>query len=181
MRDLTSRVCTQLLTATWLILLPMLADAKCQTSRIVAVGDAYPPGVQITDPDVAGRFNIWNGPRVRVNGEAVHLDPDLQDGRFIDWSSGPLHDRPDGVVLFMVSFFCFFDGGDSQEQQIYIVDYLFSPGTDGGHIFLPGRGDARYRRNTSSIVHGVEGSWFRSTRAWEDTIRPLLERALDAT
>jgi len=170
----------RILTAAMLIVVPLFVHAKCQTSRIVAVGDAHPQGVQITEPDIAGRFNIWNGPNVRVNGEAVHLNPDLQDGHFIDWSSGPIHERPTAVALFTVSFFCFFNGGDSHDHQIYIVDYLFSPEVHGGYIFLPGRGDARYPFNAKSIVHGVEGSWFRSTKAWEDTIRPILERSVDA-
>lgn len=170
----------RILIATLLIFLPLFVYAKCQTSRIVAVGDAHPQGVQITEPELAGRFNIWNGPKVRVNGEAIHLNPDLQDGHFIDWSGGPVHQRPSAAVLFTVSFFCFIDSEDSRDRQIYIVDYLFSPEIDGGYIFLPGRGDARFAFNTESIVHGVEGSWFRSTKAWEDTIRPILDRSVDA-
>ena len=162
-----------------LVLAPIDSYGKCQTSRIVAVGDAYPQGVEISGPDTAGRFNVWNGPQVRVNGKAVHLDPDFQHGHFIDWASGPIDERPSGDVLFMVSFFCHIDAGDSRDHQMYVVDYLFSPNVDGGYIFLPGRDDARHRSNVSTIVHGVEGNWFRSTKAWEDTIRPILQRAID--
>jgi hypothetical protein len=82
------------------------------------------------------------------------------------------------VSLYTVTFH---QGGrpDMHEwHRKYVVTYAYAPGNDAGYIYLPGPSDGDvYQRNTFSIVHGVEGSWFRASAAWEQTVRPLIERS----
>ncbi|CAN5299832.1 hypothetical protein BH24PSE2_BH24PSE2_23410 [soil metagenome] len=60
---------------------------------------------------------------------------------------------------------------------LYEVTYHAEPGAERGYVYMPGRGDPRYRQNVSRIVHGAEGNWFYSTRHWERLVRPFIERA----
>lgn len=98
-------------------------------------------------------------------------------GAFIDWSQGTAS-KPAHVSLYTVTFH---QGGrpDMHEwHRKYVVTYAYAPGNDAGYIYLPGPSDGDvYQRNTFSIVHGVEGSWFRASAAWEQTVRPLIERS----
>lgn len=157
---------------------PGTAIAKCQTSEIVVRGPGIADFLSVAAPEGAARFNVWNGPRVRMNGKAIDHDPAHARGNFVDWRHGPVAAPPDGGSSFRVSFFCLFEAS-SGPQEIYVVDYSFSPGTSGGYVYLPGRDDARYTSNVATIVHGVEGSWYRSTRDWERVIRPILENAIE--
>ena len=104
------------------------------------------------------------------------MDPDNQTGNFIYWPSGAVDDFSTDGDTFAVSFFCAYN--DGKPEKIYEIDYRFRVGEKGGYIFLPGAGDSRYYRNVSTIVHDVEGNWFRSTEAWERTIRPIIEQAI---
>ncbi len=156
---------------------PDTAIAKCATTEIVLRGPGIADALSIAAPEGATLFNVWNGPRVRMNGEAYHLDPAHARGRFIDWPSGAIAAPHDDTLNFRASFYCIFDVSTGPEQ-IYEIDYAFSPGVDGGYVYLPGRDDARYASNVATIVHGIEGSWYRSTQDWERVIRPILESAV---
>ncbi len=148
------------------------AAAKCLTGRIDIDGDGLTETLSISDERIASRFNVYNGPSVRVSGEPVHLDPDKQDGHFVYWPSGPLEEVIDEGRTYAVSFFCDFNG---ETHKLYEVDYRFSPLDEQGYIFLPGRADERYFGNVGTIVHGIEGNWFRSTMQWDRVIRPIIE------
>ena len=156
---------------------PGLALAKCPIARLQIDGPALAETITIDNPNIAGRFSIWNGPSVRVNGEPVYLDPKRQDNTFIDWPAGTVDELPKNGVKFSVTFFCFIDAAESL-RRVYEVDYLFEPGSDAGYIFLPGRGDDRYGLNAASIVHFFEGDWFRSSAEWERVIRPIVNDAI---
>ena len=158
---------------------PQHAGAKCPNARLEFVGGALSETLIVDDQDFAGRFNIWIGPGVQVNDEPVHLDPSRTTGAFIDWSSGPMDEPPDEGFSFAVKFFCISEIL-GWKRIVYEVDYLIDDDSDSGYIFLPGEGDPRYRFNTSSIAHGVEGRWFRSSPEWERLIRPMLAQAIAA-
>ncbi len=51
------------------------------------------------------------------------------------------------------------------------------PSSNRGYVHLPGRADKEYRLNTSAILRGVEGNWFRATSEWERLVTPLIARA----
>ncbi len=156
------------------------ASAKSQTIRIQISGASLAAPLEIEDTAILDHFNIWNGPGVRVNGQPIHLDPDDQDriGAFIDWPRGKLSTKPAGLRRYDVAFH---QGGREpmhEWHRRYVVRYEFAPSTEGGYIYLPGPVDGDdYHRNVFSIGHGVEGSWFHSSAAWERLVRPMIEQA----
>lgn len=153
------------------------AFAKCQTSELAIRSSKFSAPLIVSGDDTAGQFNIWNGPNVRMNNEAIHLNPAYTQGNFIDWSSGPLAIAPKSEMKFQIAFFCRSDVS-SEPRKMYAVDYSFSPDSIGGFIYLPGQDDSRYALNVSTIAHRVEGSWYRSTDDWETVIRPILVDAI---
>lgn len=150
--------------------------AKCQTDRIDVSGEGLGNVVSISEPQITSEFFVYNGPGVSVNGQQVHMDPDNQTGNFIYWPAGAVDDFSTDGDTFAVSFFCTYNNG--KPEKIYEIDYHFRMGEKGGYILLPGAADSRYYRNVSTIIHDVEGNWFRSTEAWERTIRPIIEQAI---
>jgi hypothetical protein len=43
--------------------------------------------------------------------------------------------------------------------------------------YLPGRADQQYRINSAKMLHdGLEGNWFRATRAWDDFVKPFIPK-----
>lgn len=155
------------------------AWAKSEIIKIAIVGPGLTAPLEITDPTVLERFNIWNGPGVRVNGQPVHLQNGLDRlGAFIDWSQGPLATPPGGSGLYDVTFHL---GGREPMRdwhRRYFVKYSFDAATEGGYIYLPGRGDGEmYERNVFSIAHGAEGNWLHAAPAWEKYVRPRIAEA----
>lgn len=152
--------------------------AKCQTVRIDIEIEKPSRSLEISDAAIVEMFNFWNGPGVRVNDKPVHLDPNRQQGHFIDWPAGPITDFPADGESYAISFLCDVEKTD-HPRIMYEVDYVFRPGVDGGYIHLPGFGDDRYGPNVSTIVHDVEGMWFRSSANWEQLIRPIISNAIE--
>lgn len=155
--------------------LTITAWSKGLTLKIEIRGDHLTSPIEITNPNVVSRFNIWNGPGVRVNNVSVHMDPSHQAGGFIDWPKGAVLERPAELHHYEVSFHI---KGRRPPHNRYLVVYEFEPSKDGGYIFLPGRGDAHYRANIFLIDHGIEGNWFFSSSAWEGLVRPIIENQL---
>ncbi len=155
------------------------AAAKGVLARIEVRGDTLPSPLEITDPAILARFSIWNGPGVSVNGQPVHLDPNRQEGMFIDWPKGQVTTRPPGLDSYEVTFHIYFAGviRNSElpraEHRSYVVRYEIDPGSVG-YIYLPDHDDGFGGMNTSLIVHDVEGNWFHASEAWEELVRPLI-------
>ena len=63
------------------------------------------------------------------------------------------------------------------ERLVYVVFYEYDPATEHGYIYLPGRTDDWYGLNVSTILHGVEGKWFRAWSVWDSVARPLIAGA----
>jgi hypothetical protein len=156
------------------------APAKGKTVRIEITGESLPAPLEITDPDIAGKFFVWTGPGVQINGEAAHKDPQHQEGAFIDWPAGKVDALPEGLQHFVVSFYVQSSPEPDRGKLAYVVAYDFDPGRRGGYIYLPTSDDTSYptaRVNVTSIYHGVEGNWFRSSGRWEELVRPVIEKA----
>ena len=146
-----------------------LAWAKGATKSIVIEGALLSSSIEISDPEIAGTFNIWNGPGVLVNDQSVHRNPANLARSFIDWSKEAVPNRPAGLDRYEVALVV--EGRASPDNR-YAITYEFDPSTSGGYIYLP-----RSSTNTSMIWHGVEGNWFHSSAAWERLVRPLIEDA----
>lgn len=151
-------------------LIASTAWGKAPTAQIDIASDALDAPIKVTDPDVVGKFHIWNGPGVRDNGKPTHLDPANQKGYFINWPNGATQ-PPDQALMFDVTFRLENRDADPRVGSEYRVTYAFRPGDAGGYVYLP-----YTRKNVRLIVHGVEGNWFRSSDAWEALIRPIIER-----
>jgi hypothetical protein len=148
--------------------------AKGVTTRIVMTGGNLTAPLHITDPAVLRGFNVWAGRGTYMNGV------EGTQGFIIDWPSWPQASRPDGLTRYQVSFFVRFVNRplESQADQLaYVVDYEWDAVEAKGYVYLPGPADEFFRLNTSSIHrNGMNGRWFRSTEAWQDTLAPLLKR-----
>ena len=156
---------------------PLPASAKDPIVSIEIKGTSLAAPIKITDAAIVSAFSIWIGPGVRVNGRPVHLDPDNTAGMFIDWPKGMAGERPADLQRFDVTFWMHNAPVAREMHGWYVVTYAFDPSSAGGYIYLPGRNDDGFRRNVSSIVHGVEGNWFHSSSTWEELVRPLVEKA----
>lgn len=148
-------------------------SAKSETVKIVIRGAGLTTPIEISDPDIVRKFNVWTGPGVRINGEAVYLDPNQQAGAFIDWPKGAVAERPQGLQSFQVFFYV----THSSERPAYVVSYEYEPSTEGGYIYVPGKADDWYASNVSTILHGIEGKWFHASNSWETIVRPLIDQA----
>lgn len=147
---------------------PAQLFAKADISKITIKGADLKTPIEITDfrnfKDVG--INVWAGPGVQVDGEGQTA------GFIVDWSRRVV-ERPKGLQRYEVSFYAKFP----DEKLIYVVLYEYDPATERGYIYLPGRGDEWYRLNVGTIVHGVEGRWFRAESGWDRVARPLLAAA----
>jgi len=143
-------------------------NAKAQTVRIEVTGGALSEPMALTAQDRVERFWIWSGQGVQVNSQR-----DPSPGTFIDWSRGTVAKAPADLQRYEVSFFC--ESRRTEGHRLaYAVSYVLDPATGHGYIYLPGRGDERYRLNTSSIYHGVEGNWFHASESWDALMRSRL-------
>lgn len=99
------------------------------------------------------------------------------EGFVIDWSRGAVAQPPLGLRRYEISFYS--DFRQKEGSVIYSVSYAYDPSSRKGFIYLPGRNDASFRINTSTMWHGhgLEGNWFFATSEWESFVRPLIERA----
>lgn len=145
-----------------------LVFAKGATTRITIAGAGLQSAVDITDPEVLKNFNVWSGPGTFANGV------EGTDGFIVDWASGAVTDRPNGLRTFEVSFYVKYANRPFTEQidqLAYIVSYAVDPVTGQGYVYLPGKSDESYRLNTKAIYRGHEGGWFRANAAWQTAFR----------
>lgn len=146
--------------------------SKGQNIRIEIVGDGLAEPIVITDSEILGQFNIWNGPGVTVRGPdgvpypPAHLDPGKSHGRFIDWPRGTARERPSGLQRLEVTFVL---GVPTRpdEERFYIFAYEVDTQDLSGFVYLP-----RWMNNL--IAHRVEGNWFYATERWNEVISPIV-------
>jgi len=151
----------------------VLLFAKGPTTKITITGVDLNSPVEIRDPDVLKHFNVWSGPGTFTN------DVEGTDGFIIDWASGAVPERPDGLHTFEVSFYVRYANrsvSEQRDQLAYIVSYAVDPTTGQGYVYLPGQSDTSYRLNTRAIYRGREGNWFRANAAWQTAFRHVVRR-----
>jgi len=148
-----------------------LVFAKGATTRITITGAGLPSPVEIGDPEVLQHFTVWAGPGTRSNGV------EGTEGFIVDWASGPVTDRPNGLRTFELAFYAGHANRPFNAQTdylAYIVSYAVDPVTGQGYVYLPGRADEHYRLNTRAIYRGREGHWFRANAAWQAAFRRVV-------
>ena len=155
------------------------AWAKGETVKIVISGDGLSSPLEITNPDIVGQFNIWNGPGVTTVGlggvpdSPAYLDPDRTAGRFIDWPLGIARDLPAGMQRLEVAFSI---GGRLTpiNDEKYWFAYEIDAENRRGYVYLP-------RWQGSYIRHGVEGNWFYASERWDELMMPAVSEASEST
>lgn len=144
-----------------LLAIPAQLFAKGATVKITIRGAGLKAPIEITDPKVLANFLVWAGPGTGPNEAKAFI---------IDWSEGPVAERPKGLPRYEVSFYA----KHSEERLVYVVFYEYDPSKKQGYVYLPGRTDQWYGLNVSTIFRGVEGNWFRAWSEWDKTAGPLL-------
>jgi len=147
-----------------LVLVPDTVCAKAPTSKITIKGPGITSPIEITDPKVLANFRVWAGPGT---------SSDEQESLIVNWSQGADAERPSGLQRYEVSFYV----KAKEERLIYVVFYEYDPSTEQGYVYLPKYSEEWGKLNEGTILHGVEGHWFRASRAWESVARPLIAKA----
>lgn len=148
-----------------------LVFAKGATIKITITGAGLQSPVEISDPEVLKNFNVWSGPGTFANGV------EGTEGFIVDWASGAVTGRPNGLRTFELSFYVRYANrpfSEQPDQLAYIVTYAVDPVTGQGYVYLPGKSDEPYRLNTKAIYRGCEGNWFRANAAWEAAFRNVV-------
>jgi hypothetical protein len=144
------------------LILAVQLSAKGDTVRIKIEGGGLAAPIEITDPEVAGRFHVWSGAGTGSN---------KGQGLIVDWSRG-VAEPPKGVQIYEVSFVT-----TRRNPSTYVVRYIIDPTTNVGYVYIPGRMDAGYWDNVSLIFRGVEGNWLHAWDEWEKVAHPVIAKA----
>jgi hypothetical protein len=140
------------------MLLSPAAFAKSTTVRIQVVATDLQTPLQISDPKILKAFSIWSSPG-------------------IDWSRGSVP-APRAAQRYSVTFHQSGREPMHEWHRRYFITYAIDSETNEGYVYLPGSADGEiFLRNAFSILRGTEGNWFHASRAWESSVRPLIERA----
>jgi hypothetical protein len=127
--------------------------------------------IEIQDAEALSRFNPLTGRGAWSEGV------EQTTGFIIDWFSEVSSLAANTDSLFKVRFYGSHHSGPEKVTYTVIYAYVASDGAREA-VYLPGKGDAEYRDNITSIFRGVEGKWFRPTAEWQRVIRPLIRQAL---
>jgi hypothetical protein len=153
---------------------PLVSFAKGDLVRIEVSGATLSSPLVVADSNILRQFFIWSGPR---SGQTTGSPQNVDSRSFIDWHEGIAEHVPKGMASYDVAFFCVFDKREPDGRLTYAVKYAYDAATQRGYIYLPGPGDENYETNVRTIVHDVEGHWFKASRRWETLVVPLI-RAL---
>lgn len=143
--------------------------AKAATVKIVVSGDDLAEPIAITDADVVSQFSIWSGPNSRWRARNGSWNTDYSR-IFIDFPGGPIDPPLGDLAKFKVEFHVAVTRIENSPEEIYTVLYAFDPIEAIGYMYLP--------TGNPFIHHGVEDNWFRSTDAWENLVRPMIQDRL---
>ena len=153
-----------------LLAVPSIVPAKGKTTKIVIEGPDLSKPIEITDPDVLARFNVWAGPGTSSTRPGANADSPTF---IVDWGRGPTRHPPEALQKYQVTFYT----ERQSERPSYVVYYVVAPGSKQGYVYLPGPSDKWWQLNTFSIFRGNEGQWFPALDGWENVARPLIEKA----
>jgi len=157
-----------------LLLVPLAA--KGPTTRIVITDLARGGVSEITDRSVLEPFQVWDG-QGTYSG-APGQETEGKDGFIVDWRSGIIDDRPDGLRRYELRFYVRPRTGAAPrsgpaEELAYVVLYEHDPATGRGYVYLPGRSDEHFSLNVRTIHRRVEGHWLRANEAWQTVFASL--------
>jgi hypothetical protein len=158
------------------LVLVAVASAKGDTTKITISGTRLANPIEITDPNIVKEFRVWTGPGTNgcLGGSNC---VEGTEGFIVDWSSGAVLQRPNGLQHYEVSFYVTEARVPDQpgpEHLAYVVSYEYDPAASQGYVYVPGKGDQWFTLNVASIYRRLEGRWFRATRAWQDAVVPLI-------
>jgi hypothetical protein len=123
-----------------------------ETAKITITSTLLAQPIEIIDPTVLGLSNVFAGAFI---GEQV-APPDV---------AGPHY-----TIVFDIQTL------NGVKTAAYMVAYSKNRWTGERFIYLPGPGDASYRRNISTILRdGQDGTWHRAAEAWGIVIDSHLE------
>jgi hypothetical protein len=159
------------LTAIVGILAPVALLAKGETTRITITDNRTGQSISLTEPVTLAAFNVWSGHGTFSGSTGREVES--TEGFIIDWPEGQVASRPNGLRQYEVKFYVRYRNG-ATEQLAYVVLYETNESRSEGFVYLPGRSDQTYRLNVQAISRGVEGNWFRASRAWQNVVGPLL-------
>ena len=156
-----------------LLAIPAELFAKAETSKIVINGADLSEPIEITNPKTLANFIVWTGPGTTCTmADGTSCAPPGTEGFIVDWSR-PVEHPPSGLHRYEVSFYA----KVPDERLIYVVSYEYDPEKQHGYVYFPGRTEEWYRLNVTTILHGVEGNWFRAWSAWDSTAKSLIAGA----
>ena len=150
-----------LLTASLLLAMPGALFAKAPTSKIIIEARRPIALVVVTNPKVLKNFRVWAGPRASRS-----LWIGLKE-------RSPPH-RGDSDVTRNRYYMAV---APRQDRLIYVAFYAFDCLAHQGYVYLPGKTDEEYRLNTSTILYGVEGSWFHAWKLWDHLAQRFIRGA----
>jgi hypothetical protein len=130
----------------------LAADIK-ETTRLTITGPGLAAPLEVTEPRVLAASNVFAGTFIGVS--AAELP------RSEDWT------------VFTLTFDI--QTATGVKRSAYTVMFAKSRWTDRALVYVPGRGDAVYRRNISTILRvDQEGLWHHASTAWAAAIDGLL-------
>jgi hypothetical protein len=152
------------------LVLTDVSFAKGPTLKVIISGGDLPSPIEITDRGRLANFRIWEGPGNTI-GFGPGAIPAWKDEGFVCvWPSAGVV-PPASLKKYQVSFY----SNHHQDGLDYVITYAYDPVNRKGYVYLPGRGEAEYARNTFSILRGVEGNWFLARKIWDDLAGPLIQ------
>ena len=123
-----------------------------ETAKITVSSTVLAQPIEITDPKVLSLSNVFAGAFI---GEQVARSE----------VAGPHY-----TIVFDIQTL------SGVKTAAYVVVYSKNRWTGERFIYLPGRGEASYRRNVSTILRdGHDGTWHRAAEAWGTVIDSHLE------
>jgi hypothetical protein len=150
------------------ISIPVVASAKGDLVRIEVAGTTLSSTRVIADAEILRKIHIWSGPGTgQPPGSSLGTD-----SGFIDWQAGIVERVPANMISFDVSFFCVLKRAEPAGRLTYAVKYAYDPTARRGYFYLPGPREKHYSLNVSTIVHDVEGRWFKASPHWESHVAP---------
>lgn len=150
-------------------IVPAFLLGKGQMLKITIQGADLAAPIE-TSEAIIGKFNIWAGPGVFVNGV------EQTEGFIIEWSKGIVRRLSASLQQYEVHFYS--DFRKKEGSVVYAVLYSYDPSAEQGFVYLPGRADELSKFNMAILHgHGLEGNWFNATAEWERFVRPLIAKA----
>jgi hypothetical protein len=129
--------------------------AKAPLERITISGGGLAEPIIVADQETLRLSNPWFG-------------------RIANWSAD-VAPPPDNHPAYEITLYARLRG--PEVKPIYQLRYVKGDRNTPGAVYLPGRGEAWYSQNVSTIYReGHDGHWHVATPAWETAVLRALDR-----